>query len=77
MNDDSAHDPGNDPAKSRYMAIQAMRWIGLALVLLGLMAIYGRIDLPRAAGYVLFLAGILAALIGPSVLARRWKSPPP
>lgn len=66
----------SDPAKSRYMVILAMRWAGVALVVFGLMIIYRRIDLPKEAGYVLFLVGIVDALIVPSVLARRWKSPP-
>lgn len=69
-------DPARDPAKARYMAILAMRWTGVALVVFGLLVIYRRIDLPKEAGYVLFLVGIIDALIMPSVLARRWKSPP-
>lgn len=73
MNDDLAQ----DPARRRYIAILAMRWAGLALVVFGLLVIYRRIDLPKEAGYVLFLVGIVDALIMPSVLARRWRSPPP
>jgi hypothetical protein len=72
-----SNDPANDPAKARYMVIQAMRFAGLALVIFGLLIIYRRIDLPKEAGYVLFLVGIVDALVMPSVLARRWKSPPP
>lgn len=70
-------DQAPDPAKRRYQAILAMRWAGVALVIFGLMIIYRRIDLPKEAGYVLFLVGVIDALIMPSVLARRWKSPPP
>lgn len=69
-------DPAQDPARRRYMAILAMRWAGVALVIFGLLVIYRRIDLPREAGYVLFLVGVIDALIMPTVLARRWKSPP-
>jgi hypothetical protein len=57
-----------------------MRWSGVALVILGLMIITGRIglpDIPKEAGYVLFVVGLIDALIMPTVLARRWKSPPP
>ena len=67
----------DDPARPRFMVIQAMRWAGMALVVIGLLTISGRIDLPREAGYALFLVGIVDALIMPTVLARRWKSPPP
>jgi hypothetical protein len=66
-----------DPARARLMAIHAMRWSGLALVLFGLMVIYGRIAFPREAGQTLVLVGIVDALIMPSVLARRWRSPRP
>ena len=66
-----------DPAKARFMAIQAMRWTGAGLALLGLLIVYGRIDLPGEVGTVLFLVGLADALIVPSLLARRWKSPPP
>jgi hypothetical protein len=65
---------GPDPARSRFIAIQAIRWSGLALVLFGLMVIYRRIDLPIEAGYVLFVVGVLDALIMPTVLVRLWKS---
>ena len=67
----------NDPARARLMAIHAMRWAGLALVLFALLVIYRRIDLPIEAGYVLVVVGLLDALIMPTVLARRWRSPPP
>lgn len=67
----------DDTAKRRFLTIQAMRWGGLALVVFALMIVNRRIDLPIAAGYVLFVVGIVDALVMPSVLARRWKSPPP
>jgi|EndMetStandDraft_4_1072995.scaffolds.fasta_scaffold52514_3 hypothetical protein len=68
--------PVPDPARSRFIAIQAIRWSGLALVLFGLLVIYRRIDLPVEAGYALFVVGVLDALIMPSVLTKLWKSPP-
>ncbi len=66
-----------DPAKARFFALQAMRWVGAALAVFGLLIITRKVDLPKEAGYVLFLIGLVDALIMPSVLARRWKSPPP
>ncbi|MDR2856227.1 MAG: hypothetical protein LBV50_00060 [Novosphingobium sp.] len=67
----------NDPAKVRLMALHAMRWSGLALVIFGLMALYGRIALPREIASALVIVGLIDALIMPTVFARRWKSPPP
>lgn len=66
----------NDPAKARYFAIQALRWSGLVLVLLGLVVLNGKLDWPVEVGYVLTVVGLLDALIMPSMLAKRWKSPP-
>lgn len=65
-----------DPAKAKFIAIQALRWSGVGLVLLGLLVLYGDTDVPKAAGYVLFIVGLLDALVMPGVLARMWKSPP-
>jgi len=66
-----------DPAKARFFVIQALRWSGLALVFFALLVIEDKIDLPKEAGYVLFVVGLLDALIMPSVLARIWKTPLP
>lgn len=65
-----------DPAKARFFVIQAMRWSGLAFFAVGLLVLYGRIALPEAAGYTLAVVGIFEALVMPTLLARRWKSPP-
>ena len=47
------------------------------LVFFALLVIEDKIDLPKEAGYVLFVVGLLDALIMPSVLARIWKTPLP
>lgn len=66
-----------DPAKARFIAIQAMRWTGLAMVLVGLMIVYHRIDAPKELGYGLTVLGLIEALIVPTLLARLWKTPKP
>src|SRR5690606_5483298 len=70
-------DPMSDPAQLRFFVIQAQRFIGVALVLLGITIVYRRIDLPEAAGYVFIAAGLVDAFIVPTLLARRWKTPSP
>lgn len=67
----------DDPAKSRFLIVQAARWSGLAMVLVGLAITNKVIDMPEMVGYVLVVIGLLDSLIVPSILARRWKSPPP
>ena len=65
----------DDPAKARFFIIQLMRWMGLAMVVVGLLIMQRTIDLPVEAGYALVLVGLLDGLIMPSVLARKWKTP--
>ncbi|MDG2002531.1 MAG: hypothetical protein P8J20_04300 [Novosphingobium sp.] len=65
----------DDPAKSRFFMLQALRWSGLAMVLVGLLVLNGKIDLPDIFGGALVVVGLLDALIMPTILARRWKSP--
>ena len=64
-----------DPAKARWFAIQAVRWTGLGLFILGLLIYARRIDLPIEAGWALMAVGLLDALFVPGVLARKWKTP--
>lgn len=66
----------DDPAKARFFAIQLMRWTGLAMVLIGLLIVQRGIGPPVETGYALVLIGLLDGLIMPSVLARKWRSPP-
>jgi len=65
----------DDPARSRFFILQLLRFSGVALVMLGLLILYGRIDLPEIAGYGLLLAGLADSLLLPRLLARGWKSP--
>ena len=67
----------HDPAAGRFAIIQLVRWSGVVLAVVGLLAISGRFDWPKPAGYALFLIGLADAFFAPTLLARRWKSPPP
>lgn len=65
----------DDPAKPRFFMILALRWSGVALVLLGMMVQAGRTALPQPLGYALLVVGLACAMIFPTLLARRWKTP--
>jgi hypothetical protein len=69
----------DDPARARLMMIHVMRWTGAALVIFGPLVITGHMNtsFPREAAYALVIVGLIDALIMPTVLARRWRSPPP
>jgi len=62
-------------ARNRFIVIQIVRISGVAMVLVGLLVMTGRIDLPREAGFVLAAAGLFEALLAPLLLSRKWKTP--
>ena len=62
-------------ARNRFIAIQFVRLGGVAMVLLGLLVMNGRIDWPREAGFVLAALGLFEALLAPLLLSRKWKTP--
>lgn len=67
----------DDPARARYFVIQMLRISGVALVVLGIAIIRRKIDLPEIAGYFIVAVGLFDALLMPSLLARKWKTPLP
>lgn len=69
MNDDDTR------ARNRFIAIQIVRLSGVAMVLLGLLVMNGRLHWPREAGYILAVLGLFGALLAPILLARNWKTP--
>lgn len=62
-------------ARNRFIVIQIVRLSGVAMVLVGLLVMTGRIDWPREAGFVLATAGLFEALLAPLLLSRKWKTP--
>ncbi len=72
---DPGQGPSHDPAKAKWIAIQAVRWSGFAIFLVGLLIYADKIELPEIVGYVLIGVGLLDALFMPGVLARMWKTP--
>lgn len=65
----------NDPAQSRYFAMVAVRFAGVALILAGILVVRRVLELPEAVGYVLLVLGLAGFFVVPTLLARRWRSP--
>jgi len=65
----------DDPARNRFFRIQAVRLLGVACVVLGMLIAAGRIECPVWLGYLLIANGLVDVLILPAVLARRWRTP--
>ena len=62
-------------AKTRFFILSAIRLLSMALILVGLLIVAGKIPIPRPAGYVFTGFGLLELLLLPPFLARKWKSP--
>ena len=69
-----------DPAAGRFAVIQLLRLSGVAMVLVGLLIAAGRTELlagvPDAVGYALIAGGLADFFVVPTLLARRWRTPP-
>jgi ABC-type transport system involved in cytochrome bd biosynthesis fused ATPase/permease subunit len=63
-----------DPAKARFIALTLIRWMGVGLVLLGLLINAGKIAAPFILGVLLVMFGLFDAFVMPVILARKWKS---
>ncbi|QQN74806.1 hypothetical protein [Croceicoccus sp. YJ47] len=68
----------SDPAARRFFVIQAVRVAGVVVAVWGLSASYGRAPwlggAPAWVGALVLAAGTAVALIGPRLLARKWRS---
>ena len=63
-------------AQQRFLVLNLVRLVGAIMLVIGLAVIAnGTFGLPSAAGYVLFLIGMLEFMLVPLLLAKRWKSP--
>lgn len=64
-------------AQYRFLVINICRITGAIMLVVGLAVIArGAFGLPKAAGYVLFLVGMVDFLMAPVFLSKRWKSTP-
>jgi hypothetical protein len=64
-----------DLAKRRFLILTMLRLTGVVMALFGLMIIAGKVDVPKIAGYVLFVIGLADTMLVPPLLARSWRTP--
>jgi hypothetical protein len=70
----SPHEAAEAEARQRYFILNAVRFSGIALVMLGLAIARGMLPLPWLVGAVLALAGLLEFFFLPPIIAKRWKA---
>jgi hypothetical protein len=80
MTDPLSQDALDAQARRRFFAISLLRFSGVALVMLGIAIMMGRIlglegALGRYVGLFVAFAGLLEFAIVPRLLAKRWASP--
>ena len=65
----------DDMAKQRFFLLSAIRLLSVAIIVVGLLSLTGKIDMPRPAGAAFAVFGLLEFLLLPLFLARKWKTP--
>lgn len=68
---------GNDPARNRFIVIQALRLGGVIMVILALLGLNNVIPIPGIAAYPILIVGLVDIFVVPQVLARKWRTPLP
>lgn len=68
-------EPQDEKARNRWLAIQAVRLCGVAMLVVGLLMREGRFGGNTTAALFLMLAGMVGAFVVPLSLARKWRSP--
>lgn len=70
----SSRDAAESRARQRFIILNALRFGGLGMVLLGVAITRKLIDLPWAVGAVVAVAGLIEFYFLPRFIARRWNA---
>ena len=65
----------DEMAKQRFFLLSAIRLLSIAIIVVGLLSLSGKIAIPRPAGGAFAVFGLLEFLFLPLFLARKWKTP--
>ncbi|MFM5893223.1 MAG: hypothetical protein ACKOQM_02170 [Novosphingobium sp.] len=62
-------------AKQRFFMLGMIRLASTALLVVGLLIVAGKIDIPKPAGAAFAIFGLLELVFLPRFLASKWKTP--
>lgn len=62
-------------AKLRFFILSAVRFASVALILVGMLIVAGKLDIPKPAGVAFMIFGLLELVLLPQFLARKWRTP--
>jgi hypothetical protein len=65
----------DDVARGRWLAINAVRIAGVAMVVVGIFGLQDVFEYPDIAGYLLIGVGLIDIFVIPKLMARKWRSP--
>ncbi len=65
----------DDLAKQRFFLLSAIRLLSIAIIVVGLLSLTGKIAIPRPAGAAFAIFGLLEFLFLPLFLAKKWRTP--
>ena len=69
--------PPTDQERARFAMITLHRFLGVFLILTGILVSQGAIDWPEQLGWALIALGMVDVFVVPLVLARKWRTPRP
>jgi hypothetical protein len=69
MNDDESI------AKQRFLMLSLIRLASTALLVVGLLILAGKLNMPKPAGAAFAIFGLLELVLLPRFLASKWKTP--
>ena len=70
----SERDIAEARARSRFVLLTALRFGGIAMVMIGFAGMRGVVPLDRIGSVIFVLAGVADFFFAPRLLARRWKA---
>lgn len=62
-------------ARQRFFMLGLIRLASTALLVVGLLIVAGKIDIPKPAGAAFAIFGLLELVFLPRFLASKWKTP--
>ena len=62
-------------AKQRFFFLSLIRLLSTALIVVGLLILAGKMDIPKPAGAVFTIFGLLELIFLPRFLVSKWKTP--
>ncbi|ANY19933.1 hypothetical protein A6F68_01417 [Tsuneonella dongtanensis] len=71
--------PPTDRERQRFVVLNAMRFVGFALVLFGILLTQGAVsvagDLDQFLGYFFIVIGLFDGFFMPLIMAHKWRTP--